>query len=247
MKRVLLLFSTCYFVGALDLPSEWSKCKRSDPNPLNDCVKNALNVILPTLIKGIPALKMDHVLPLKVEEMSIEEGSGPVKVVQHYKNVEFRNIEAATTESVDATFNDDDFKLVLKLFGEDVTLFADYDFDGFILFLPMVGKGKATISTKNITVTVRMVGDVPTVKNDRYAKLNSIEVTLEPKGAQIEFTNLFEGNEQLGAEMNHILTMEWEALFHDVKHGYEEAVGQAIKFTIDQLFTKVPYNNLFLV
>ncbi|KAK5638092.1 hypothetical protein RI129_012387 [Pyrocoelia pectoralis] len=126
-----------------------------------------------------------------------------------------------------------------------VTMFADYDFDGYILFLPMVGNGKVTITTINVTLEIDMAGEVVTIKEERYAKLNSLNISMDPFDCKVEFTNLFNGDEQLGAEMNHILSANCLAIYHDVRAGYEESGAAACKSFLDQLFTKVPYNNLF--
>ncbi|KAB0796073.1 hypothetical protein PPYR_10134 [Photinus pyralis] len=243
MEKGLLLCFTICAVASLDLPPYFPQCKRSDPN-LNECVKNGFNGIVPKLVNGLPELGIKHVLPLKIAQLSIEEGSGHVKVTQHYQNVDILSCENIQAESVEATFGDDSFRMVLKAFSPNITLYADYDFDGFMLFLPMKGEGKATLTIKQVTIGADIVGEVVTTNGQKYAQVNTFNITLDPKDAYYEFTNLFDGDETLGRELNHIMNAQWDALFHDVKHGYEEALSEVSKSATNQIFAKVPYDIL---
>ncbi|KAB0792589.1 hypothetical protein PPYR_14548 [Photinus pyralis] len=239
MMKTFLMGLLVAYVAAVDLPPNFPICKRQDPK-LGECVRAATVEVALMFLKGIPELKLGKALPLKIERMSVEEGYGIVQVVQHYRNVEINGIDLLTVQRADVTATDDSLNLTLTCYGSELRLEADYDVDGHVLILPVVGNGRCTITLINATVTLEMYG----VVEGGYLQIRALKITLQPKLVKLRYDNLFGGDPRMGEEINHILNENWSDLFHDVKHGYEEAIAQAIGQVVQALFKQVPYDKL---
>ena len=246
MIVLLLLVPSFYYSQTLDLPPSFPKCNRNDPN-LNDCIKSAYGVVLPILAQGLPEFKLESIDPIKIEKMSIGEGTGAVHVVQHYNQIEYHNLFKTTVESVDAKVTDNDLKIILNVFAEDVHMSANYDLNGYILILPIVGEGESTIALKNAKIKLVITGETYDNQGTKYMEVKNFTVKLDPELITLDFQNLFNGDPILGPEMNHVLNENWRDLFIDVGHGYEEALGQAFKRIANIIFSQVPYDGLFSV
>lgn len=61
-------------------------CHQSDPY-LSDCIKQSVNSLKPYLRKGIPALGIPTCEPLHLDEIEIDQSSGPIYIRAIYNNV----------------------------------------------------------------------------------------------------------------------------------------------------------------
>ncbi|KAK5638141.1 hypothetical protein RI129_012436 [Pyrocoelia pectoralis] len=245
MRKVILFSIIFYCATGLDLPPEIPKCNRSDPK-LNECIMSAYNASLPILAKGIPQFKVGSIVPIKIATLSIPGGNGPVKVEQHYEDVEIYNAQLAFAESAEATITDEEFKIVLHVFAEEMRMEAHYNVTGSVLFLPVTGEGECTLKLIKAKMVYDITGEIYETNGEKYVEIKTFKITLNPEKVEVDFKNLFNGDVKLGAEMNRLLNENWEEIFHDVKHGFEEATGQADKSIVNRIFSKVPYRNLFL-
>lgn len=62
----------------------------------------------------------------------------------------------------------------------------------------------------------------------------------------MHFSNLFNGNKELGDNMNLFLNENWKDIFHETKASIEKAFVRVIKDYINDVFMKMPYKDLFL-
>lgn len=62
-------------------------CHRSDPH-LEECIKKSVTDLRPLLINGIPELNIPSCEPLRVSEVVIDQGGGPISLKSTYKNIE---------------------------------------------------------------------------------------------------------------------------------------------------------------
>lgn len=86
-----------------------------------------------------------------------------------------------------------------------------------------------------------------TKKNKTYWRMIDYLVTISPEKMHYQFDNLFDGDERLGSEINKVLNENWDSVYNDVRQGYESSFGQIFKGLADSLFSRVPYNDLFIV
>lgn len=244
MEKQLLLCVMFYYVFAIDLPPNFPKCKRSDPN-LNKCLISAYDDSLPILAEGMPDFKLDTIQPIKAGNMTIGEGPGVVSVVQYYTNVEYYNLHLTSAQNCEATITDNEFRMIFTIFAKDISMHANYKLQGHVLVVPIFGEGACSITLKNSTIILDIVGEFFNKNNEKYVIIKTLNATFDPKKVELEFKNLFNGDTEMGAEMNYILNENWREIFHDVKQSYEVTISESYKRIINLIVKNVPYNDLF--
>lgn len=233
-------------VVGLQLPPDFSKCKRGDPK-INKCLKRAIEGALKIMGKGIPEFKLESIQPITVPSMTIGEGNGAVQVVQKYENCKIFNIPLGKIMDVDSIITDTQFELNTTIFLKEAYLLSHYNLNGKILLLPIVGDGDCTITLKNAKVPLELIGGLIEKKGVKYVEIKSLKVHLNAEKVEFDFKNLFNGDPRLGPEMNRILNENWTEIFEDVKYAYGEAFGAIFKTIVNVIFKRVPYDDLFLL
>ncbi|KAB0792592.1 hypothetical protein PPYR_14551 [Photinus pyralis] len=214
------------------------KCKRSDPK-INDCLKPAVGRAIHIMAEGMPDFKIEPIQPIRVPSLKIE-GS----VTQSYEDFQIFNVPSAKITHLDSSITDDEFNLNLTVFLKDIHIAARYKLQGQILLLPIVGEGNCTTDLRNAKVSLALSG-VPTEKTGRKnVEIRSLKVNLDPEKVEFDFENLFNGDTQLGPQMNRIMNENSREIFNDVRHGYEEALGAVFKNIANLIFKRIPYDEL---
>lgn len=91
-----------------------------------------------------------------------------------------------------------------------------------------------------------MVGEPFEKKGKTYMRLVDYKVSIVPEKMTFRFDNLFNGDKRLGDEINKVLNENWDSIFNDVKAGYDESFGLIFKDLANRVFTRVPFNEIFL-
>ncbi|KAB0796070.1 hypothetical protein PPYR_10131 [Photinus pyralis] len=241
----VLIYLATISVSALKLPDELPRCNRKDAK-LNECIKSAYGPWLVTLAKGLPEFRAPSIAPLRIESLSIAQGSGPVNLVQNYTDVRYHYYELTTVTNVEATITDTEFRVRQETFAKNITFLANYKFDGNILTIPVVGEGKSSIVIGDVNISMDFIGDVIERDGERYVQIQTVKVGLNPATGTYKFENLFGGDDQKAEILHRVLNENAIEIFNDVRVGYEESVGQVVKKTINSIFAKVPFKDLFL-
>ena len=84
-QKIQIKLIPCNFI-ILSLASFLKICHQSDPY-LSDCIKQSVNSLKPYLRKGIPALGIPKCEPLHLDEIEIDQSSGPIYIRAIYNNV----------------------------------------------------------------------------------------------------------------------------------------------------------------
>lgn len=143
-----------------------------------------------------------------------------------------------------------------------ITLQANYNLNGKILVLPIVGEGPCTLELSkififfkfyfknqffldNLKATLTIIGKTVEKKGETYMKIVETKVSLNPEKVGFSFENLFNGDQQLGAAMNKVLNENDLLVFEDVKSGYEEFLAIVIQDIVNKIFEHVPFKSVF--
>ncbi|KAK5638588.1 hypothetical protein RI129_012883 [Pyrocoelia pectoralis] len=230
---------------ALQLPPDFQRCRRSDPN-INECLKSAIERAVHIMSRGLPKFKIESIEPLKVSSMTIEEGIGMVRVIQNYKNCKIFNIASATVTNVSSTITDAVFQLNISAFLEDVYMASQYKLNGRVSMLSIMGEGDCTIKLKNEKANLHLIGEFTERNGKRYVEIEELKLKLDPEKVEMDFKNLFNGDPNLGPQINTIMNENWRQIFNDVGHAYEAALGDIFKNIANRIFKRIPYDELFL-
>jgi len=246
MKNYFILISVAIFSAALGahLPSDFKTCKRSDPD-FNECVRVAFEDAIQKLKNGNEHFKIPVLDPISIPELTIGEGTGPVQVVQKFKNAKLYGLSSLKLKNYKVTITDKECSIEGALQFDDLKLEADYDLDGHILVLPIKGNGTSTVTLEKMDADFKFVAEIFNKKGKDYADFKLFDADIRPKRVTFDFKNLFDGNKELGDGMNNVLNENWKEVFNDVKSGYKDAIGAIFIDIGNRIFKKVPLEEIF--
>jgi len=89
----------CKLQNILFLASFLKICQRNDPN-LNECVKQSIDLLRPSLKTGIPTLQIPPCEPLRVPRIEISQSAGPVSIRSTYTDIEVQGGTSFILKSV---------------------------------------------------------------------------------------------------------------------------------------------------
>ncbi|XP_025834607.1 uncharacterized protein LOC108734142, partial [Agrilus planipennis] len=226
------------------LASFFKVCSRSDPN-LNDCIKESVEQIRPHLEDGIPEFGIPRCEPLKIPEVSIDQGSGPVSLKSTFKNIEIHGPSKFGLKSVRIDL--DKNKVKIKLWIPNLLLQGDYSMEGRILMMPIVGNGKCTGNYSNIEATI--VSQAEKIRKDGQLHYNVTDFFVEFSigSATVHLDNLFNGDKVLGEAMNLFINDNWKNVANEIKPVLEETIADIFKRFCNKIFHKYPINVLLLI
>ncbi|KAL4092097.1 hypothetical protein QTP88_026666 [Uroleucon formosanum] len=178
------------------LPKGFVQCKRSDPK-LNECIKNSLKNAIPHLIKGVPSLGLYPIDPLRITQLGIDQGTGPVSIKLNFRDLDISNIGTVKINELYADLDNNNITLDVY-FEKPITLDGNYDIKGKVIILPITGDGLCKISLDNLIAKVNVYLK-PVVRNGQtYADIKEIKLTFTTTKLNMKLDNLFKGDKALG-------------------------------------------------
>lgn len=238
-----IVLSVCLIADSAKLPSSWGRCHKSDKN-FSECVRKNVQIAISSLNKPTPELGLATFDPLDIPELYIGEGKGPVNVAQHFKNVKLHGLSNVKILKVDIDFD----KKILKAtsVNPNLRLQADYNMKGRVLLLPIVGDGPCNVTLVNMKINHVMKFETIQRKGKSYMRATDFKTTMNPEKVIFKFDNLFNGQKDLGDNINKVLNENNEEVFKDVKEGYEKSFGLIFLDLTNRVLPKVPQSEIFL-
>ncbi|PSN34105.1 hypothetical protein C0J52_12951 [Blattella germanica] len=113
----------------------------------------------------------------------------------------------------------------------------------------VTGFKNAQFETINTTVEAKITfeGNMKREEKDgkKYIKVVDPTIKMVPKRVYISMTNLFNGNELLGREMNEFMNKNWKEVNEEISPPVEQAIAEIVVGGINQLLGSTPEENLF--
>lgn len=89
-------------------------------------------------------------------------------------------------------------------------------------------------------------GDIVERNGKRYLKLQDRpKVDVTTTRLHIRLDNLFNGNKALGDTMNQFLNDNWSEIYDELKQGVFDALGSIFTNLLNNVFLRIPYDQLF--
>lgn len=127
-----------------------------------------------------------------------------------------------------------------------INIVGDYKINGRVLVLPIQGQGKADLAFDNAVLVVKYKPKVVIKKGKEYIQTESFQLDFDPSRLHIHLENLFNGDKALGDNMNQFLNENWREIFTELKPAITYAVEEILKGIINRIFSKIPYNEVYL-
>lgn len=75
-------------------------------------------------------------------------------------------------------------------------------------------------------------------------KLTDYIVKIDPERVYYDYSNLFDGDNQLGSMLNRVFNDNWKEIYEDVRSGYELSFGHIFLQLGNMLYKRVPYDEV---
>ncbi|XP_055908345.1 protein takeout [Eupeodes corollae] len=242
-NSVVVFFILCIgFVTSIDLPDTFLKCQR-DEN-FDKCLVEAVNKALPILKDGNEEFGIPVLEPLEVKSLVVDAGTPPINLKQTLKDVKIYDL-ISTSRVTKYRTDLDKYLIICDSKTDRMQIFGDYTMTGRILLLPITGNGKANITLVNTKIEHRLIGEPYEKDGVKYMKLKDYKIEFHPKRVYMNFENLF-NDKTLSETMNRFLNDNWETVFSELKIGYQKNMGKIFRDLSNKIFTKVPFDRIFL-
>ncbi|KAH0818502.1 hypothetical protein MTP99_013114 [Tenebrio molitor] len=236
---VYLLAVSC---AAVKLPANFQKCDRKQPD-LKECVLKAAQNGIPQLTRAYDEVNIPNVHPLEVAEATIGAGTGSVAVEQKFKQCKLDGFHEMKVDKFEFDFEGK--TLSVSGYFPEIRKKCQYELDGKVLLLPVKGTGPSTVILKNLNVSALFDYEEKMKKGKTFIKIISSNVSMDPEFVSYNFENLFNGDKQLGDNINRVLNDNWKQVFDEVKDDYIEVINRILVQLLNNFFSKVSLEDAF--
>ncbi|CAI6350439.1 unnamed protein product [Macrosiphum euphorbiae] len=233
-------------ISGRSLPSYIKPCKRDDPN-INECLMNLLEDIRPYISKGIPEMHILPLDPVTVPSVTLKQDSaGSVNFVALFTDLKGYGAKNFQMQTIKASFKNQSLEIDLNL-----PLFrieSRYEVNGKILILPIKGNGKFVGNVTNAEAKIKFDLKIVKKKNNKnFIEIKPKKITLELGAVKLHFSNLFNGNKQLGDQTNRFINNNWKDLMKEIRPLLEDTVVTLVMGILKPVFETFSIDDLFPV
>ncbi|CAD6991745.1 unnamed protein product [Ceratitis capitata] len=244
MYGVVAIF-VCSFLqySGADFPDDPKPCKFGD----EDCLLKAINFYLHEKNQGDASINLLKIDPIDAGTFTLKQGAdNPVNIDLTFSNNKITGVGDASAYKVRGFGKDLTKKHELRFKIPVSSLIGDYKIQGRVLILPISGSGKNNITMVDADFVLQWVA-VPLEKDGAtYMKTDKFRVMIKPSKVLFNFENLFNGDKALGDNMNLFLNENWKEIFQEVDVSFSKEMGKLMSGIIDGVFSKIPYDKLFV-
>ncbi|KOX75423.1 Protein takeout [Melipona quadrifasciata] len=227
------------YVKSCDPTSFLKICHQNDTF-LNDCIMESVVSLKPYLKSGIPGLGIPACEPFRLEEIEIDQTSGPIHIRAIYNNVSIYGGTNFVPKSI--RFDLEENIIHVNLYFPRLEMIANYIMDGRILMLPITGNGVAHGNFTDIDVIMAL--QLTRYWDQRtgliHQRVEYIYVDFDIGYATVYLDNLFDGDETLSAAMNLFLNDNWNTVIAEIKPKLEETIATLIMDFTNVIFSMFP-------
>lgn len=198
----------------------------------------------PYLRKGIPALGIPKCEPLHLDEIEIDQSSGPIYIRAIYNNVSIFGGTDFVPKSIRLDLDKNVIRL--KLFIPRLEMVSNYVMDGRIMMLSITGNGlgHGNFTDIDVIVTIQMERYLNERTGSIHQSVDDIYVDFEIGHATVHLDNLFDGDEMLSGAMNLFLNDNWSTIIAEIRPKLEETIAMLIMKFTNTIFSLFPENVL---
>lgn len=248
MNSIFLAVYICAFFSYLEaspvkLPKGFIQCKQSDPK-FQQCVAHAVQEALPELVKGVPRFSLPPIDPLRISNLIIDQGHGPVAIKMNFTDLDIRNIGSGKVTDLKVDMDKKTIHVKLDL-AKPIILDSTYSIVGKVLILPINGNGHSKYTLSGFKAE-SVSHFTETEKNgDVYWTLENMDFDFTVSKLHIVMENLFNGDKALGDNMNVFLNENWPEILGELRLAFRTAFSSAFSEISQRFFERVPINQIF--
>ncbi|PNF31911.1 hypothetical protein B7P43_G07900 [Cryptotermes secundus] len=237
---VLTFICVSGVLASLPLPKYIKPCSRNDPD-IDECAKrHAKDVIShPALAQGDSKYKLPPLNPLEIKESIVRDK----RMTLTLRDLKIYGLLGAEVDAIRYDFEKHHMQFLLNF--PLVTVLGKYETDGRILLLPIKGNGNINITDVNLNVTFDTDYSLQQIRGKTHMILENGKCTVWSGRTYVHLTNLFNGNEVLGAQVNAFINENWKDFQDAVSPAFAEVIARTITTLVNNMATLVPYDEVF--
>ncbi|GJQ74784.1 hypothetical protein Trydic_g21627 [Trypoxylus dichotomus] len=240
LKLQLFLSAFIVLSSSLKLPSYIELCKLSDPE-LNECMKNNGNAALSSILKGDKQYKVRSFIPLRSPEMNLNIGESLKFTI---KNASMAGFETSRIQKVRFDFNAKYVELIMHF--DYIHVEGNYEMNGELLVIPIFGNGYMNVSLSQPVCTYTMDFEIISKGGEKHYSIVKADADLRTRKVTFYFSNLFNGNERLGNNMNQFINDNWADVYGELKYSINNLIKTLVNDVLEAYFDKVPVEDFFI-
>ncbi|XP_050316007.1 circadian clock-controlled protein daywake-like [Anthonomus grandis grandis] len=239
----VLLLGSGVFIGAVQLPPEITKCKKSD----SECMSKSIVQALQFFKNGNKELGFPKLQPFYLEKLEIEADPGKsVKLNQHYEKIYLHGMTNAEVKQFSLKDDGKTCKWEMIVYSPGTRMDADYKLTGQVLLFPINGYGRCNVTMQGISNKHSAECEHFTKKGKQHMRLKNYKMDMSVESCHFDFPNIIPGNEKISAELGKTVNENSLEIFKDVKGGFEEILSRLHESGANSIFAKIPEDELFL-
>ncbi|XP_072397841.1 protein takeout-like isoform X1 [Diabrotica undecimpunctata] len=238
---LLHLFVSGVISHKFTIPSYIQPCSVSDPDFEKCCLEHGKEA-LPHILKGDRKFGIPNMVPLLIPQINVNAGEG-LRIF--LKDVQTHGLN--TTELIKVKIDTKAKKLSIKIKIPELKLLGKYDIDGKVMVLKIQGNGDFNIVAYdgeyeyNANYLLHNVGG-----EDYFDLADKDTLDFVVRDLKVHLDNLFNGDKELGDQMNKFLNENWETVIKEFGPAISETVRSIGRSIASAIFGKIPYHQLIL-
>ncbi|XP_075236431.1 protein takeout-like [Lycorma delicatula] len=195
--------------------------------------------MFPYMANGIPEVAIPRFEPFYIEKIGITKGHGAVTLLGNFNRLYAHGPSNATTKNVRLDLKNGGLNISLQI--PIIKTESQYDLQGNILLLPLVGIGEAKLLLKNVTTDVFMKVKFPRLPNDvEVMEVTDMHVNFRMTSCRVHLDNLFNGNKVLGHTVNTFINKNSLEIIDELKDNIGESLALVFKKIMNDSFGRIP-------
>lgn len=217
------------------------KCNYSDPH-INECVKKHTEDAIPYILNGVKEFGVPKLNPLRIPDVVLINSKD---LSLNMRNVTLTGFDTISIDNVDFSTEKHYFQMTLKIAEFKIT--GHYILKGRLLMFSLDGNGEVLMLLKGLVIPVKMNYNLITKKDGLYIKTKEMEFGNDIEDAYFNLTNLFNGNEALGHQMNIFINENWRSVKNDMEPAVMKGVSIIISKFAKALGSEIKLEDMFLI
>ncbi|XP_044733559.1 uncharacterized protein LOC123296162 [Chrysoperla carnea] len=238
---VLAVSNGVYLSNGIKLPSYIKPCKPNQSN-FSECAVAEANKILPMLIRGYLPFNIPPLNPYYTPKVrSLPSSDSNLNVI--LENVFIYGLDEIEVLSVE--FNFTEHVIDLKVNIPKLIMQCHYEVEGYVLILPLNGKGPGNITAVNGTYNGRLLYSLYTENGDEYAKMDNATIKFELERLYAHLEDIVHDDKEFSEDTNLLINSQWRYVVQEFSPLIKETIGNLVLEVFNGIFKKVPFVEIF--
>ncbi|KAK9874602.1 hypothetical protein WA026_005434 [Henosepilachna vigintioctopunctata] len=241
VRSLFIVLQFVYFFQAKELPEFFQNYRCSLTKDFRNCFIEKGNKVIPVIAKGDPELHIPKMIPLELKHLQLVETP---TLNLHLSDIKIYGLDEMKIRDVRLFKNYGGFSAMLE--GKNLTIEGQYSVNGKILVLPIKGNGPFSLYLKNGLYKAIVTAEAYEKNGKKYFRSTGDKLEYSVENITFDLDNLFDGNKQLGDEMNRFLNENWDLLLTDFGPGIAKIVSSMHRKMFDAFTSEYAIYEIFL-